>query len=58
MSSRFGSDTSLIEIAAPPGALALVMTAVGAEVAARAPRPFFAVTRTRSVFPTSTDLSA
>ena len=58
MISRFGSDTSLIEIAAPAGAFAFVTAAVGAEVDVRDPRLFFAVTRTRSVLPTSTDFSA
>src|SRR5215212_3298137 len=56
MTSRFGSATSLIATLAPTGASALPITAVGADVAARAPSVFFAVTRTRTVFPTSTDV--
>src|SRR5918994_707499 len=47
--SRFGNDTSLIEIVEPLGASALATTPVGAEVAEAAPAALRAVTRTRSV---------
>ena len=50
---RFGSATSLIRIVAPPGASALAMTAVGADVAEAVPALLRAVTRTRSVVPSS-----
>src|SRR5918994_5266436 len=51
--SRFGNDTSLIEIVEPLGASALATTPVGAEVAEAAPAALRAVTRTRSVVPSS-----
>ena len=56
MISRFGNDTSLIETADPTGASALLTTAVGVDVADCDPRLFFAVTRTRRVFPMSADV--
>jgi hypothetical protein len=58
MSSRFGSDTSLIEMVVPLGASAFATTAVGTDVDDAAPRTFLAVTRTRSVLPPSDDVSA
>jgi hypothetical protein len=54
---RLGSDTSLMEIADPLGALALLTTAVGADVAEAVPAELRAVTRTRSVVPSSADVS-
>src|SRR4051812_6451661 len=56
-SSRFGSDTSAIDTVAPPGASALPMTALGADVDDDEPRALRPVTRTRSVVPSSTDVS-
>jgi hypothetical protein len=57
ISSRFGSETSLIETLAPLGASAFATTPDGADVADAAPLAFLAVTRTRSVFPSSADVS-
>ena len=56
-SRRLGSETSLIEIAEPAGASALLTTAVGAEVADAVPAEFRAVTRIRSVVPSSAEVS-
>jgi hypothetical protein len=47
----------LTEIAAPLGAPAFCTTAEGADVDVLDPAVFVAVTRTRSVLPTSTDFS-
>jgi hypothetical protein len=58
MIRRFGSETSLIGIAAPLGAPAFVITAVGADVTEVDPAPFLAITRTRMVLLTSTVFSA
>jgi hypothetical protein len=49
ISSRFGSETSLIETVAPLGASAFATTPDGADVADADPRELRAVTRTRSV---------
>jgi hypothetical protein len=56
-SSRFGSDTSVMEIVDPAGASALLTTDVGAEVAEAVPAELRAVTRARSVLPSSTEVS-
>jgi hypothetical protein len=48
MMSRFGSETSVIEIVCPLGTDAFVTTPVGVVVAEREPRLFRAVTRKRS----------
>src|SRR5205809_299318 len=56
ISSRFGKETSLIEIVAPLGASALPTTAVGTEVDEAEPRAFRAVTRTRRDVPSSAAL--
>src|SRR5919201_3786329 len=53
MISRFGRDTSVIEIVEPLGASALPTTLVGADVAEVAPAVLRAVTRTRTVLPSS-----
>ena len=57
MSRRLGSATSLIEIVEPHGASALLTTAVGAELADAVPAEFRAVSRTRSVVPSSAEVS-
>ena len=49
MISRFGRETSLIEIVCPLGTPALPTTAVGVEVDEREPSELRAVTRTRNV---------
>lgn len=54
---RFGSVTSLIWMVAPPGASALLTTAVGAEVAEAVPAEFRALTRTRSAVPSSAEVN-
>ena len=48
MMSRFGSETSLIEIVWPLGTPAFETGAVGVDVDERAPSELRAVTRTRS----------
>ena len=53
---RLGSATSLIGMVAPPGASALAMTAVGADVAKAVPALLRAVTCTRSVVPSSAEV--
>src|SRR5205085_10164311 len=57
MISRFGSATSLIELAEPLGASAFVTTAVGADTTDAEPALFFPVTLTRIVVPMSTVLT-